>query len=68
MDYDLPGMDGLALIRRIRDIDPDLPVLMLTGQGDAALGARAVGAGAREYLSKPIALADLRCALERALA
>lgn len=66
VDQDLPGMSGLELIVRIRGVDAVLPVVMLTGRGDAVLAARAIEAGACAYLSKPIGLADVKRALDRA--
>jgi len=66
VDQDLPGMSGLELIVRLRGVDAALPVVMLTGRGDAVLAARAIEAGACAYLSKPIGLAEVKRALDRA--
>ena len=52
LDYSLPGLSGLAVLRRIRDIDAFLPVIMLTGQGSEAIAIKAMKNGAQNYLVK----------------
>ncbi|MBU2549658.1 MAG: response regulator [Proteobacteria bacterium] len=52
LDYQLPDMDGLELFRTIRDRNPDMPVIMITGQGSEKLAARIFKEGARDYLVK----------------
>jgi signal transduction histidine kinase len=52
LDYYLPGVDGLALLRRIRDIAPDLPVVIFTGRGDEDIAVELMKAGAADYLPK----------------
>ncbi len=66
LDLRLPGMDGLHLLRAIKERDPDLPVLLLTGHGSLPEAVEAMRAGAHDFLSKPIALGALEQALERA--
>jgi putative two-component system response regulator len=52
LDYNLPGEDGLAFLRRLRG-QPDIPpVIMLTGDGDERLAAEAMGCGAYDYFPK----------------
>ncbi len=52
-DVRLPGMDGLALLKRLRDIDPDLPVVLITGHGDIAMAVQAMKDGAFHFIEKP---------------
>jgi PAS domain S-box-containing protein len=52
LDYGLPGMTGLEVLRRIHAIDAFLPVIMMTGQGHEDLAVRAIKGGAQNYLVK----------------
>jgi DNA-binding NtrC family response regulator len=67
-DLEMPGMDGLELIRRIHDLDPGLPAALMTGAETANLCTGASAYGAVACLPKPISLDDLLwiidCALE----
>ncbi len=65
LDFQLPGMDGLAALATLRERDPQLPVVILTGQGSVQLAVDAMKAGAADYLVKPVVLADFKRALER---
>ncbi len=53
-DINMPGMDGLALLREIRARRPDLPVMMVTAYGDDERRRRATEMGAADFLMKPI--------------
>lgn len=66
-DLVMPRMDGIELTGRLRAVDPQLPVLMLTGQGSLDLMARAVNRGIADYIRKPFRLASLEQALARVL-
>jgi two-component system cell cycle sensor histidine kinase/response regulator CckA len=57
-DVVMPGMDGLALASRLRERDPGLPVLLVSGYAQVALG-RDLGAERLKLLPKPYGLADL---------
>jgi DNA-binding NtrC family response regulator len=52
-DVSMPGMDGIAVLERIKAIDPRAPVVVMTGEGNTDLAIRAMARGASEYLVKP---------------
>lgn len=54
-DLRMPGMDGMALFRRLREIDPDLPVILVTGHGDIEMAVAALREGAYDFIAKPFA-------------
>lgn len=68
-DIRMPGMDGMTLMNRVRDIDPDIPVILATGHGDVQLAVKAMREGAYDFIEKPFnsqALADVvRRAIDR---
>ena len=53
-DINMPGMDGLALLREVKARRPDLPVIMVTAYGDEERRRRAAEIGAADFLTKPI--------------
>ena len=53
VDVRMPGMDGLELQRRLADVAPSLPVIIITGHGDIAMAVRAIKAGAVDFVEKP---------------
>ncbi len=55
-DYRMPRMDGFALTGRLRQIDPDLPVMMITAHSDSNCFTRAIENGIDAYLVKPFSL------------
>jgi DNA-binding NarL/FixJ family response regulator len=59
VDYKLPGVSGLDALVRLRERDPSVPVVMLTGMGDEQVAAGAIRRGADEYLSKDALTATL---------
>jgi CheY-like chemotaxis protein len=67
-DLQMPGMNGLDLIRRIRDIDEGVPVVLTTGVETRDLCTGAAAYGAEACLPKPINLDDLLWTIDRALA
>lgn len=66
-DIRMPGMDGMTLLGRIRDIDPDVPVILVTGHGDVQLAVRAIREGAYDFLEKPFPPQQLADIVARAL-
>ena len=67
-DIRMPGRDGFHLLNFAREVDPELPVVLLTGEGDIPMAVQAMGQGAFDFLEKPCAAADLLAVLERAIA
>ncbi len=67
-DIRMPGRDGFHLLAYAREVDPELPVVLLTGEGDIPMAVQAMGQGAFDFLEKPCAAADLLAVLERAFA
>ena len=70
LDVMMPGLDGLAVLRKLRDAGHRLPVLMLTARGDEADRVVGLELGADDYIGKPFSprelLARLRAVLRRA--
>jgi CheY-like chemotaxis protein len=53
-DINMPGMDGLELLRRVKQRRPDLPVMIVTAYGDDERRRRASALGAAEFIAKPV--------------
>jgi two-component system C4-dicarboxylate transport response regulator DctD len=66
-DIRMPGIDGMSLLGRIREIDPDIPVVLVTGHGDVQLAVRAMREGAYDFIEKPFAASHLVDVAGRAL-
>ena len=52
-DIKMPGMDGMALLKRLMGMDSGLPVIMITGHGDVPMAVEAMRVGAFDFLEKP---------------
>jgi CheY-like chemotaxis protein len=59
LDVKMPGMDGIETLRRIKEISPDIEVVMLTGHANLETGIAAMREGALDYLMKPCDIEDL---------
>ncbi len=67
-DLTMPGMDGIELVRRIRDSDPALPVFLMTANATIERAVEGIRAGATEFLPKPVNVTALLTLVERAVA
>ncbi len=67
MDIQMPGMGGLEALARLRERDPELPVVVMTAYGTMDTALEAVNRGAFDYIGKPVELAQVRKLLQRAL-
>jgi two-component system C4-dicarboxylate transport response regulator DctD len=65
-DVKMPGMDGLALLDAVRRVDPDLPVILITGHGDVPMAVEAMHRGAWDFVEKPFEPERLSDILRRA--
>jgi two-component system, NtrC family, C4-dicarboxylate transport response regulator DctD len=52
-DVRLPGTNGLSLLRQLMELDPDLPVILITGHGDIPMAVEAMREGAYDFFEKP---------------
>jgi two-component system C4-dicarboxylate transport response regulator DctD len=66
-DIRMPGRDGFYLLDYARAADPELPVILLTGEGDIPMAVKAMDAGAHSFLEKPCAPSDLLATVRKAL-
>ena len=67
LDLKMPGIDGMEVLRRVRDLDPDLPVVLITGHAQISGSVAAIKAGAFDYLAKPFENREIVRVLRRAL-
>jgi two-component system, NtrC family, C4-dicarboxylate transport response regulator DctD len=66
-DIRMPDMNGLQLFARVRAIDPELPVILITGHGDIDLAVAAMKCGAYDFITKPFIAGRLTEALRRGI-
>jgi len=66
-DIKMPGTDGFGVMRRAFEIDPALPVVLITGHGDVPLAVEAMRSGAYDFIEKPFSVSNLASVVERAL-
>lgn len=59
LDVKMPGIDGIEVLRRVKQLRPDLPVLLLTGHASMEAAMTGVKSGAVDYLLKPVPINDL---------
>ncbi|MFP4058113.1 MAG: sigma-54-dependent transcriptional regulator [Candidatus Brocadiia bacterium] len=67
LDIRMPGLDGFEVLRRVQELDPELPVVMITAYEDVDTAVQAMHAGAYHYLSKPFHNAEVLAVVERAI-
>jgi DNA-binding NtrC family response regulator len=66
-DLRMPGMDGLDLLAKVKEIRPETMVLLMTAYGTVKTAVRAIKLGAEDYLAKPIDVEELEVILQRVL-
>jgi len=59
LDVEMPKMNGMETLRRIREIDPEMGVIMATGVNEEDVGRKALELGAFDYVVKPLDMEDL---------
>ncbi|MEP2781366.1 MAG: sigma-54 dependent transcriptional regulator [Pseudoruegeria sp.] len=67
-DIRMPGKDGFAVLAHVQSVDPELPVILLTGEGDIPMAVRGMSEGAFGFLEKPCDSKDLLAVIHRAIA
>ncbi|WP_029897765.1 response regulator [Desulfohalovibrio reitneri] len=67
LDVVMPGIGGIETLKRIREVMPRTPVILLTGRGETKEGIEGMRLGAFDYLNKPIKLEDLIKKMREAL-
>ena len=65
-DIKMPGMDGIEVLQKIKEIDPAAEVIIITGHGDMDLAIQALSLDATDFINKPIKQGNLDAALKRA--
>ncbi len=65
VDLKLPQMSGIELMRRMKELDSSIAIIMISGHGDIDSVVEAMRAGANDYFAKPFNLADIRISIER---
>ena len=66
-DINMPGMTGLEMLPKVRELRPDVPVIMITAYGDPETRRKAIEGGAMGLLTKPIDFALLRAEIDTRL-
>jgi two-component system response regulator HydG len=64
-DLKMPGMDGIELLGKVREHDPDVPVVVMTAFGAVETAVGAMRAGARDYITKPVNVGELQVVIAR---
>ena len=67
IDAYLPGMNGLDLLRRLKDLGHLPPAIMITGDGDVSIAVQAMKSGAVDFIEKPVGGKELAASVRRAL-
>jgi len=67
LDIWLPGIDGIQTLEAIKNLKPDLPVVMISGHGNIELAVKATTTGAYDFLEKPLSLERVLLVANRAL-
>ena len=65
LDYKMPGMDGMAVLEKAREMTPEIDVIMMTAYGTVQTAVGAMKAGAADYLTKPVDLEEVNILIQR---
>jgi len=68
IDYQLSDMSGIDVMKEIKDVEPSILVLLVTGYGDEEVAVEAFRSGARDYLKKPFSMSELSTKIDFYLA
>lgn len=63
VDLQMPGLNGLELVKGVRYLDPDVPIILVTGFGTDQVRNAAARLGVNYFLEKPLTVADLLAAV-----
>jgi len=63
----MPGMDGMEAFLKIKEIDKDIPVILMTAYGTSQIAIQAMKEGAYDYVTKPLDLEEIRVTLKKAI-
>ncbi|MBD9526022.1 sigma-54 dependent transcriptional regulator [Paracoccus sp. PAR01] len=66
-DIRMPGMDGMTLLGRLHEVDPEIPVILVTGHAEVPLAVEAIRGGAYDFIEKPFVVQELATVIRRAL-
>ncbi len=67
LDLKLPGMDGMAVLKQIKQLHPKTPVVMMTAYGTVKTAVEAMKVGAHDYVTKPFDVEELRMIMENSM-
>jgi len=65
LDYRMPGIDGMKVLEKVKRINPEIDVIMMTAYGTIETAVNAMKAGASDYITKPIELQELLILIDR---
>jgi DNA-binding NtrC family response regulator len=66
-DLRLPGVDGMSALKKIKEISPNLPSIVMTGFGDSDVLSEATKLGVSDFLTKPFTLSEIESSVQKAL-
>ncbi|AEF93445.1 two component, sigma54 specific, transcriptional regulator, Fis family [Desulfotomaculum nigrificans CO-1-SRB] len=67
LDLKMPDLDGIEVLRKIKDFNPNIPVIMITAHGTIETAIEAMKIGATDYITKPFKLEELKVVIKQAL-
>jgi DNA-binding response OmpR family regulator len=67
LDIRMPGMDGMEVMQHVRQSNPELPIIIMTGQGTLESAIAALKLGALDFVLKPVGVPELAAAVEQAV-